>query len=216
VPTAVRGPTPSGGHRELSNDHPRDTAAPDPVMGFPVPGQLLQLGMGAAGSERGWKGSVVRGGDGRRRDRRRHGEVGLRRLRSVQAAALHRRRAGNWVDTGTRNRGFDGRGDGRKQRRVRRRHWIRCGTVCETGAKADAAADACGVAVLQEDCAARHERPGSDPTRAMVGTAGIRRAGRGGRGGTGGRMCEGGNGGEAGAAGFAIGRTWVCTPTLDT
>jgi hypothetical protein len=87
------------------------------------------------------------------------------------------------VDTGTRNRGFDGRGDGRKQRRVRRRDWIRCGTVCETGAKADAAADACGVAVLREDSAARHERPGSDPTRAMVGTAGIRRAGRGGRGG---------------------------------
>jgi len=61
VPTAVRGPTPSGGHRELSNDHARDTAAPDPVMGFPVPGRLLQLGMGAAGSERGWKGSVAWG-----------------------------------------------------------------------------------------------------------------------------------------------------------
>jgi len=61
VPTAVRGPTPSGGHRELSNDHARDTAAPDPVMGFLVPGRLLQLGMGAAGSERGWKGSVAWG-----------------------------------------------------------------------------------------------------------------------------------------------------------
>jgi len=33
----------------------------------------------------------VRGGDG---GRRRHGEMGLRRLRAVQAAALHRRRAG--------------------------------------------------------------------------------------------------------------------------
>jgi hypothetical protein len=148
-------------------------------MGFPVPGRLLQLGMGAAGSERGWKGSVVRGGDGRRRGRRCHGEVGLRRLRSVQAAALHRRRAGNWVDTGPQNRGFDGRGDGRRQQRVRRRDWIRCGTVCETGAEVDAVADACGVAVLQEDCAARHERPGSDPTRAMVGMVGIWRAGRG-------------------------------------
>jgi hypothetical protein len=62
---------------------------------------------------------------------------------------------------------------------VRRRDWIRCGTMCETGAEVDAVADACGVAVLQEDCAARHERPGSDPTRAMVGTVGIRRAGRG-------------------------------------
>jgi hypothetical protein len=39
----------------------RDTAAPDPVMGFPVLGRLLQLGMGAAGSERGWKGSVAWG-----------------------------------------------------------------------------------------------------------------------------------------------------------
>jgi hypothetical protein len=62
---------------------------------------------------------------------------------------------------------------------VRRRDWIRCGTVCETGAEVDAVADVCGVAVLQEDCAARHERPGSDPTRAMVGTVGIRHAGRG-------------------------------------
>eukprot|EP00267_Zea_mays_P045020 XP_020397255.1 uncharacterized protein LOC109941157 [Zea mays] len=109
-------------------------------MGFPVPGRLLQLGMGAAGSERGWKGSVVRGGDGRRRGRRCHGEVGLRRLRWVQAAALHRRRAGNWVDTRPQNRGFDGRGDVRRQQRVRRRDWIRCGTVCETGAEGAAAA----------------------------------------------------------------------------
>jgi hypothetical protein len=66
---------------------------------------------------------------------------------------------------------------------VRRRDWIRCGTMCETGAEADAAVDACGVAVLWEDYATRHERPGSDPTRAMVGTVGIWRAGRGGRGG---------------------------------
>jgi hypothetical protein len=75
----------------------------------------------------------------------------------------------------TRNHGFDGRGDGRRQRRVRRRDWIRCGTVCETGARRTPPQTVC------ENCAARHERTGSDPTQAMVGTAGIRCAGRGGR-----------------------------------
>jgi hypothetical protein len=89
---------------------------------------------------------------------------------------------------------------------VRRRDWIHCGTVCETGAEADAAADACGVAMLREDCATRHERPGLDPTRAMVGTAGIQHAGRWGRGG---RMCEGGNRGEAEAAGCGRDAGWV-------
>jgi hypothetical protein len=46
----------------------------------------------------------VRGGDGRRRGRRRHGEVGLRRLRSVQAAAFHRRRAETLISGSMRNK----------------------------------------------------------------------------------------------------------------